>query len=101
MEQNRRRYRCLDHQPCHPPFIYGLNWYVGAKVTGMQMTQIIPVNFGVSEIISLMKNGPEILWTLLIGGVITGLPLAFVGYFLTRLLLKQFRSKPHPTQSKP
>lgn len=87
--------------PITAPFIYGLNWVVGAKVTGMQLTQIVPGHFGVSELMNLMKSGPEILWTLLIGGVITGLPLAVVGYFLARLLLKQLRSKSHPTEFKP
>lgn len=78
--------------PISAPFIYGLNWYVGAKITGMQLTQILPSSFGISELANLMKNGPEILWTLLVGGVTTGVPLAFGGYFLTRLVLRRFRS---------
>ncbi len=82
--------------PITAPFIYGLNWYVGAKVTGMELTQIVPVNFGVNELMGLMKEGPEILRTLLIGGIVTGVPLAMAGYFLTRLALKRFRSNHKP-----
>lgn len=79
--------------PITVPFIYGLNWYLGAKITGIELTQIVPGNFGAGELMDLMKNGPEILWTLFVGGMITGLPLSVAGYFLTRFALRRFRSK--------
>ena len=82
--------------PISAPFIYGLNWYVGAKITGMELTRILPAHFEVSELARLMMNGPEIIWTLMVGGMITGIPLAFTGYFLTRLAVRYFRSSHNP-----
>ena len=77
--------------PVTAPFIYGVNWFVGAKVTGVQLTRIVPENLDASELIGLMQSGPHIIWTLLVGGLITGLPLAIGGYWLARIVLKQFR----------
>jgi len=77
--------------PVTAPFIYSMNWYVGAKVTGIQLNLLVPDCLDARELLDLMQNGPHIIWTLLVGGLITGLPLAVGCYFLARLVLKRIR----------
>ena len=86
--------------PVTAPFIYGMNWYVGAKMTGMQLTRIVPEHLSMGDLMGLMQSGPHIIWTLLVGGLITGLPLAGCGYFIARFVLKRFRSNNREKHSK-
>jgi uncharacterized protein len=62
--------------------IYGINYVVGAHVTGVTR----PLRLGepgFSRIVDIFIKAPEIFWTLLVGGMITGLPLAILGYYFT------------------
>jgi len=86
--------------PVTAPVIYGINWFVGAKMTGIELTRVVPDDLGVRELTGLMQSGPHIIWTLLVGGLINGLPLAVGGYFLARLVLTRFRSGANESSSK-
>ncbi len=63
--------------------IYGINYMVGASVTGV--TGPLRLNGGpeFSRIVDIFIKAPEIFWTLLVGGMITGVPLGILGYYFT------------------
>jgi hypothetical protein len=54
---------------------------VGARVNGSARPFKPPSELGLSAITGLLQKTPEIFWTLIVGGVILGLPLAAVGYY--------------------
>lgn len=69
--------------PLTAPFVYGGTYIVGARVCGSNGSFTPPSELGVSTIVNLLQKTPEIFWTLIVGGVIVGLPLAAAGYYFS------------------
>lgn len=63
--------------------IYGINYMMGAKVTGVTRPLRLGGELHFSLLIDILMKAPEIFWTLLVGGMITGIPLAVAGYYFT------------------
>jgi uncharacterized protein len=63
--------------------IYGINYMVGASVTGVTGPLRLGGEPEFSSIVDIFIKAPEIFWTLLVGGMITGIPLAILGYYFT------------------
>jgi uncharacterized protein len=59
--------------------IYGINYMVGAYVTGVTRPLRLRGELHFSLLIDILMKAPEIFWTLLVGGMITGIPLAIAG----------------------
>lgn len=68
--------------PFTAPLIYPLTYKLGAAVSGLSKMSHFPKLFEPGGVIGLMKNSPMILVDLLVGGVIIGLPLAIVSYYI-------------------
>ncbi|MFZ7126802.1 MAG: DUF2062 domain-containing protein [Desulfobacterales bacterium] len=77
--------------PLSAPILYGITYITGAKILGRSTVYSLPVEFDIDTLIALMKLGPEILWTLLVGGVVVGLPLSVVAYFLVYGAIVEYR----------
>ncbi|MFY9943230.1 MAG: DUF2062 domain-containing protein [Desulfobacterales bacterium] len=67
--------------PLTAPFVYSATYVVGAKVSGSARPFTPPGELSFSIILNLLQKTPEIFWTLIVGGVILGLPLAALGYY--------------------
>lgn len=67
--------------PLTAPFVYSATYIVGARVSGSVRPFKPPGVLGLSTIAGLLQKTPEIFWTLIVGGVILGLPLAAIGYY--------------------
>jgi len=63
--------------------IYGINYMVSAYVTGVTRPLRLHGELHFSLLIDILMKAPEIFWTLLVGGMITGIPLAIAGYYFT------------------
>jgi uncharacterized protein len=68
--------------PFTAPVVYGITYYTGSKLLGINGDFVQNGVSGFSTIIKTISKAPEIFWALTVGGVIIGLPLAFVGYYL-------------------
>jgi len=76
--------------PVTAPVIYGITYFVGAKITGLSISE----NFNcIREItvLGLLKSTPEMLIAMVIGGIITGIPIAVTGYFFSFSAVKKYQ----------
>lgn len=71
------------------PFIYLGSYKTGALILGTSL----PFDAKYTTFTELTKLGFDATIALLTGGVIIGIPFAAVSYFITRRLVKKFRSR--------
>lgn len=80
--------------PLTAPFIYGINYYVGARlITWKSHRPPLPAQFDLDALLSLVHSGPEILLILTVGGLVLGIPLAVVGYCFTLSSIQGYRRR--------
>ncbi|MBF0099808.1 MAG: DUF2062 domain-containing protein [Desulfobacterales bacterium] len=79
--------------PLTAPFLYWINYVVGAKLLGM--TQSVSIkNLGtLPGLLELIKTAPDIFLALTVGGVVIGLPLAILGYYLSLSAILKYRAQ--------
>lgn len=75
--------------PLTIPFIYLGSYKTGALILGASL----PFDAKFTTFTELTKLGFEATIALLTGGVIIGIPFAAASYFITRRLVKKFRSR--------
>ena len=76
--------------PVTAPVIYGITYFVGAKITGLSLSE----NFNsINDInvFGLLKSTPEMLIAMILGGIITGIPIAVTGYFFSFSAVKRYQ----------
>ncbi|MCP4371817.1 MAG: DUF2062 domain-containing protein [Deltaproteobacteria bacterium] len=77
--------------PLTAPVIYGVNYYIGAKLIGLQKVYFLPEANGFIKIYKIMLKAPEIFWALTIGGIVLGLPLAVAGYYFSYSVVQKYQ----------
>jgi len=77
--------------PLTSPFIYGLTYIVGAKVLGLKATLNLPDDLTWSIVKEILKNAPAIFGALTVGGIIIGLPLAVLSYYLSIAAVNKYQ----------
>ena len=75
------------------PFIYPLNYWVGATLLGTSQPFKWPDSGGATAILELVKQSPIILMNLCVGGLVIGIPLAIGGYFFVLRAVCLYRNK--------
>ncbi len=77
--------------PLSAPFLYGLTYLLGAKLIGLK--NIIPLSeqFDLEMLKILFSKAPEILWALIVGGVVSGIPLAVISYYLCYSAVQRYQ----------
>jgi uncharacterized protein (DUF2062 family) len=78
--------------PLSAPVIYGVTYFVGAKVLFIHNGYKLPSEFNLDALFYTLRSAPEIIGILLIGGVAVGLPLAAVGYFFALKTIVEYRA---------
>jgi uncharacterized protein (DUF2062 family) len=73
------------------PLIYSLTYLVGARFVGIQNNFSWADIKSFSAVYDQILKAPEIVWAMTVGGVILGLPLAFVGYYVIFLVLHRYQ----------
>jgi uncharacterized protein (TIGR03546 family) len=77
--------------PVSAPFLYGLTFYVGSLITGITES-FRPVGiFDFSYLYQIILKARELFWTLTLGGIIVGLPVAVMGYYLSYIAVKRYQ----------
>ncbi len=77
--------------PFTSPFIYGLTYVVGARVLGLEAIIALADEVTWSTVKELLKNAPVIMGALTVGGIIVGLPLAVLSYFLSYAAVNRYQ----------
>ena len=77
--------------PITAPFLYGLNYFIGARLVGLQHSFSWPRGEGLRTFLNLLSQTPEIIWAMTVGGIVIGLPLAVLGYFLSFSLIRRYQ----------
>lgn len=69
--------------PLTAPLIYSFNYMVGKNLLHLGKIQPISNNMENLSLLTLLQKTPDILWALIIGGLIVGIPLAVTAYYLS------------------
>ncbi|MGD8291566.1 MAG: DUF2062 domain-containing protein [Desulfobacterales bacterium] len=77
--------------PFTAPFIYGITYFVGAKLLGLKATLILPEAFTWSIIKEMLKKAPVIFGAMTLGGILIGIPLAVLSYYLLFAAIKKYQ----------
>ena len=75
------------------PFIYSITYVVGARIAGIKQAFSWKDIESLSAVYRLILHTPEMIWAMVIGGVILGLPLAVAGYYLTFFVVGRYQEK--------
>ena len=75
------------------PFIYSITYVVGARIAGIKQVFSWKDIESFSAVYRLILHTPEIIWAMVIGGVILGLPLAVAGYYLAFFVVDRYQEK--------
>ena len=86
--------------PFTAPLIYPLTYKLGVMVAGFSKISHFPKLFEPGGVVGLMKNSPMILVDLLIGGVIVGIPLAIVSYYVAFYVVSSARKRMEARKTK-
>jgi len=73
----------LVTNPITAPIIYPLTYQLGVMLTGFSEPIIWSRLLEPGAFIALMKNSPMIIIDMLVGGILVGLPLSIVIYYIT------------------
>ena len=70
--------------PITAPFVYPFTYFVGDKFLHISDPDYLPRRLVVdwTDWESVQQVAGEVVWALLVGGIIVGIPLAVIGYFL-------------------
>jgi uncharacterized protein (DUF2062 family) len=79
--------------PFTAPILYGITYVAGAKVLGLGHASGSEHEVGAASLEGLLSKAPEILWALLIGGALIGLPVALAGYYASYFAVVRYQEK--------
>lgn len=74
-------------------FMFSFNYYLGSKILGIKSDFQLPDKLDISFIPQVFDAGLDVFFSLLVGGLLTGLPFAFVVYQVTYRILKRKQLK--------
>jgi uncharacterized protein (DUF2062 family) len=75
------------------PFVYSLTYFVGARITGINNAFSWGNIDSFAGVYQLVQKAPELIWAMVIGGAVLGLPLAIAGYYLTFFIVERYQEK--------
>jgi uncharacterized protein len=77
--------------PLSAPAIYGITYYTGEKILFIQEGYKLPAEFSIDALFYTLRSAPEIIGILTVGGIVTGLPLAALGYYFSLKAILEYR----------
>lgn len=79
--------------PITAPFLYGLTYYVGVYFFPTRRCFVPPDSLDGPALWAVLKQTPELIWSLSLGGVVVGLPAALLGYYLAFSAVSRYQDK--------
>ncbi|MEZ4524390.1 MAG: DUF2062 domain-containing protein [Desulfobacterales bacterium] len=86
--------------PFTAPFLYWFTYYIGAKLLSYKMRHPLPRELNLDALICLLKQAPEILWIMTVGGIVVGIPIAAAGYYFSLSAILKYRERIQQTIAK-
>lgn len=77
--------------PVTAPFIYGFTYFAGSRLTGLNNSYNLNLEFNWNTLIDLLTNSPGLIVSLFVGGLVVGLPVAAMGYLLAHGAVVKYR----------
>jgi len=78
--------------PITAPFIYGPTYFVGAKLLGMSLGLNAADAASGSTMLAFAEKAPKIFGAMTLGGVVLGLPLAVIGYYVAFFAVQKYQT---------
>lgn len=75
------------------PLIYGITYLVGARLMGLEKAFNLKEINSLSAVFDLILKAPEIVWAMIVGGVVIGLPLAIIGYYFAFSITSRYQEE--------
>ena len=75
------------------PLIYGITYLVGARLMGIEKAFNLKEINSLSAVFDLILKTPEIVWAMIVGGVVIGLPLAIIGYYFAFSITSRYQEE--------
>lgn len=79
--------------PVTAPVIYTVTYFVGASLLGLETTLTLPGELTWSVVRDMLGNAPIIFGALTAGGILVGLPLAALGYYLAFTAVNRYQQR--------
>ena len=70
-------------------FIFTFNYWLGRKILGIESLFQMPDRINLSFAKTVISAGPDVFFSLLLGGFITGIFALFIGYYISLSMLKR------------
>ncbi|MFH2065985.1 MAG: DUF2062 domain-containing protein [Pseudomonadota bacterium] len=77
--------------PISAPFLYGFTFYIGSLFTGVTNSFKPTDVFDFEYLYQIVRNAPGIFWALTIGGIVTGIPISLIGYYVSYMAVKRYQ----------
>ena len=77
--------------PLTAPVIYGLTYWVGAKLMGLTHPLNLKGGLDWHHLVNMIDQAPNIFFALTIGGIVVGLPSAIIGYVASYALVDRYQ----------
>jgi len=77
--------------PITAPFIYSFSYFVGLKLYTPKQMYKLPALMDSAGIYKILLKAPSLFTTLTIGGVVIGIPVAIIGYYLAHSVVKKYQ----------
>lgn len=77
--------------PITAPFIYGVNYTIGAKLMGLEPAMKLPESLTWGLVKKMLQKAPRVLGALTVGGSVIGLPLAVLSYYLSYTAIEKYQ----------
>ena len=78
--------------PLTVPFIYGFNYFIGANLLGLDSAFAIPTDLTWASVKDMFQKAPQVFGALTVGGIILGLPVAAVSYYVSYRVLDKYQA---------
>jgi len=79
--------------PFTAPVIYFVTYRIGAKLLGVTKNYTPNDEPTLTIVEKLLQKAPDIFWALLIGGIIVGIPLAVIGYYISFSAVQKYQDR--------
>jgi uncharacterized protein (DUF2062 family) len=79
--------------PLSAPLIYSITYVTGTWLLGVETSFNLQPEFGMTAVEKMLQKAPKVFGVLTIGGIVIGLPLGFISYYVSfSAILKYQRS---------
>ena len=79
--------------PLTAPFIYGMTYLTGARIMGLKKAHyIVDPEQSITIISKIITKAPNVFFSLIIGGIILGIPVAIIGYYFSYYAVLEYQT---------